>query len=167
MTANPASRNRTRSAWWTRLFRSVGAAAGLLTAAAGAGTTSAAAQGGDYRSAAAAPVAWQQFATQLQGRFQQRLAADDEAARRLQDYMARRAAGAEAAAPFTLPVRAWVLPDGQIERIEFDGFDDDAAAVNLRSILASADAGVPPPDMLQPLHLRLSLRPKDQPRTGK
>lgn len=163
MSVGVASVNKTRAAWWQRLVWSLGAATGLLSGAAGTGPASAVAQGVDYRSAAAAPAAWREFATQLQGRFQQRLAADDAGARKFQDFMAKRDANA---APLALVVRTWVLPNGKVEQIEFDGLDDDDVVVNLRALIATVDASAPPPDMLQPLHLRLSLHPKDQPQQG-
>jgi len=160
MSAGSDNNNVGGPGWLTRLFRSVGLLGGLA-----AGASSVAAQGVDYRPAAAAPAAWQEFAKRLQSRFQQRLAADDEGVRQFQDYMAKRAGAADTPS-LTLVVRTWILPDGKIERIEFDGLDDPAAAVNLRALLAGGDVGTPPPDMLQPLRLRLSLRPKDQPRRG-
>jgi len=164
MNTNAVSHDPRRASWWKRLLWSLGTATGLFSA--GVGPPSAAAQGTDYRSATAAPAAWQEFARQLQGRFQQRLAADDARAQAFQDYMAKRAAGAGATTA-TLIVRAWILPDGNVDRLEFDGLEDDAVPVNLESILANGDVGAPPPDMLQPLRLRLSLRPNDQPEQGK
>ncbi len=161
MSVAVASTNKRAAAWWRRLIWSLGAALGLIPAAAGTGSGSAIAQSIDYRSAAAAPAAWREFATQLQGRFQQRLAADDAGARKFQNFMAMRTGNA---APRAFVVRTWVLPSGKVERIEFDGLDDDDVAVNLRALLVTVDGGKPPSDMLQPLHLRLSLQPKDQPR---
>jgi hypothetical protein len=146
--------------WWKQVVRSLGTVTGLF--AASAGTSVAAAQEADYRSAATAPAAWQAFAKQLQARFEQRIAADDAAARKFQEYMAKRDAGPNAP-PLTFVVRAWILPDGKIERLEFDGLDDKEIAVNLRMLLARDNVGGPPPDMLQPLRLRLSLRQKEQP----
>ncbi len=146
--------------WWKRAFRSLGAATGLI-ATVGAGASVAAAQDAGYRSAATAPEAWQAFAKQLQGRLEQRLAADDKDARKLQEHLAKRDAEANAP-PLTFVARTWILPDGKIERLEFDGLDDKEIAVNLRVLLASDNVGTPPPDMLQPLRLRLSLRPKQQ-----
>jgi len=155
-----------RATWWKRIFRSLGTVAGLFTAGLGAETSSAAAQNSDYRSATAAPSAWQEFAKQLQSRFQQRLAADDATARKFQDYLAKHAGG-KGATPRTLVVRTWILPDGKMERVEFEGLDDAAVAVDLRAVLVGGDVGAqPPPDMLQPLRLRLSLRPNDEPRRG-
>jgi len=160
------SNSACRAAWWKRIFRSLGTVAGLFTAGLGAETSSAAAQNSDYRSATAAPSAWQEFAKQLQSRFQQRLAADDATARKFQDYLAKHAGG-KGATPRTLVVRTWILPDGKMERVEFEGLDDAAVAVDLRAVLIGGDVGAPPPpDMLQPLRLRLSLRPNDEPRRG-
>ncbi len=119
-----------------------------------------------YRSAATAPASWQAFARQLQGRFEQRLAADDNDARSFQDDLAKRDAGANAP-PLTFVVRAWVLPDGEVERLEFDGLDDKEIAVHLQVLLTRDNVGPPPLDMLQPLRFRLSIRPKEQPVGGK
>jgi hypothetical protein len=150
--------------WWKGAFRSLGAVTGLFAAGLGA-ATSVAAQDSNYRSAASAPAAWQTFAKQLKARFEQRLAADDPEARKLQDDMAKQ--DAENAKPLTFGVRAWIRPDGEIERVEFDGLDDDNLKISLRAILGCCEVGAPPSDMLQPLRLRLSLRPKDQPGAGK
>jgi hypothetical protein len=159
------SNSRGRRHWRSWLVRFIGAATGLLAADLETATSSAAAQESAYRPAAAAPAAWQEYAKGLQCRFQQQLAANDDVARRFQDYMTKRAAGADAA-PAPLVVRTWVQSDGKITRIEFDGLDDDEVAVSLRALLSGGDAGPPPLDMLQPLRLRLSLRPKDQPGQG-
>jgi hypothetical protein len=153
-----------RAGRWTRLLRWLGTATGLLGAGLGTGTTSVVAQQSDYRAAAAAPAAWQQFAKQLQDRFQQRLAVDDERARRFQDDMTKRA-GAAKATPASVIARTWILPEGKIERIEFDGLDPDVA-IDLRALLTRGDVGAPPSDMLQPVLLRLSLRPNSQPGRG-
>jgi hypothetical protein len=158
------SSKESRAGRWTRLLRWLGPATGLLGAGLGAGTATVTAQQSDYRAAAAAPAAWQQFAKQLQDRFQQRLAVDDEATRRFQDDMAKRA-GAAQATPASVIARTWILPDGKIERIEFDGLDS-AVAVNLRALLSRGDVGMPPSDMLPPVLLRLSLRPNSQPGQG-
>lgn len=149
-----------RVGWLKRLFWSLGTATGLLTVGLGAQASPIDSQRSDYRSAAAAPAAWQEFAKQLQNRFQQRLAADDEPARRFLDDVAKLAGGKDAAAP-TLIVRAWILPDGKIERVESQGLDS-VAAVRLRALLAGEGVGLPPSDMLQPLQLRLTLRPNDK-----
>ncbi len=150
------------TAWWQRLVWSLGAATGLLSGAAAAGSSPAAAQGGEYRAAAAAPAAWQDFARLLQSRFQQRLAADDKDARSFQDYLAKLDGDK---ANLAVVVRSWIAPDGKVARVEFNGLDDDAA-VSLRALLVETEVSAPPAGMLQPLHLRLSLRPKEQPEQG-
>ena len=167
MTMKPdaVSNNNSRMGWWKKIFWSLGAVTGFLTAGLGAGASSVAAQDTDYRSASTAPASWQEFAKQLQDRFQQRLASDDEQGRKFQDYMAKRGK-ASSTTSLTLVVRTWVMPDGKVERLEFDGLNDDVVAVDLRALLARGDVGAPPLDMLQPLHLRLSLRPEDQPGQG-
>jgi hypothetical protein len=160
MSRDGVKNSENRVGWLKRLFWSLGTATGLLTAGLGAQASPTDSQRSDYRSAAAAPAAWQEFAKQLQNRFQQRLAADEGAARRFQDDMAKLAEGKNAAPP-TLIVRTWILPDGKVERVESEGLDP-VSAISLRTLLAGEGVGVPPPDMLQPLHLRLTLRPNDK-----
>jgi hypothetical protein len=161
--------HRPRADWWWRMFRSAAASAGLLTAGVGAEASPLAVDNGNYRSATAAPETWQAFARQLQGQVEQRLAGDDARARRFQDYLTRRSqqsGAASDAAPLTVVLRTWVLADGQVHRVEFDGIDDADAIADLRALLIGGNIGAPPPEMLQPLHLRLSLRAKDAPRQG-
>jgi hypothetical protein len=67
----------------------------------------------------------------------------------------------------TVVARTWIRPDGRVERLEFDGLDDSETTVSLRMLLMLENVGTPPPDMLQPLRLRLALRPKEQPAEGK
>ncbi|MEN3380811.1 MAG: hypothetical protein V7608_855 [Hyphomicrobiales bacterium] len=157
---NTGSKNRRRAPWWKRHSRFLGAVAGLLTAGLASDASSVVAQNGNYRSVREVPAAWQDFAKQLQARFEQRIAADDEKARHFQDYVARR--GETSAAPLSFRLRTWILADGKVERVEFDGVDNDVA-VALRALLINGEVGVPPPDMLQPLHLRLSLRASAEP----
>ena len=157
---NTGSKNNRRAAWWKRHLRSLGAAAGLLTAELAGDASSLAAQNSNYRSAREVPAAWQDFAKQLQARLEQRIAADDEKARHFQDYMARRRDASTA--PVSFRLRTWILATGKVERAEFEGIDNDIA-VALRALLINADVDVPPPDMLQPLHLRLSLRANPDP----
>ncbi|WP_143199258.1 hypothetical protein [Bradyrhizobium sp. NAS80.1] len=120
------------------------------------------AQEADYRSAASAPSSWQSFAGGLQGRLQQRLAGNDADARAFQDYMRKYEPGSSAS-PMKFVARIWILPDGRIERLEFDGLEDKEIAVHLRALLTRDNVGAPPEDMLQPLRLRLSLRPNERP----
>jgi hypothetical protein len=152
------------SRWW-RMFRSAAASAGLLAAGVGAEASPLAVDDGNYRSATAAPETWQAFARQLQGQVEQRLAGDDAKARRFQDYLTSRSQQS-GAAPLTVVLRISVLADGQLHHVEFDGIDDADAIADLRALLIGENVGAPPPEMLQPLHLRLSLRAKDAQRQG-
>jgi hypothetical protein len=138
--------------------------AGLIVAGAEAKASPVAASSGEYRPAAAVPESWQVFARQVQARLEQQLAGDSDKARHVQDYLVRR--DGEASAPSKFVLRAWVRPDGKVNRIEVDGIDNAEAAADLRALLINGDVGVPPPAMLQPLHLRLSPRANNRPREG-
>lgn len=157
-------KQRSGTSWWKRLAGAFGALTGLLTATTGAGQTSAAALGNDYRPQTSAPAAWLEFATNLQAQFQQRLAADDPDARKFREFMTKRE-GREG--PLKLVVRTWILPSGKVGQIEFDGLDDDHVAATLRTLLVAIDTAAPPPDMLQPLRLRLSLQLQGERREGR
>lgn len=112
-----------------------------------------------YRSAAEAPSTWRNYAMRLQANFQQRLAEHDKAVARIANEMAhaRSATGAsDASPPAAVTMRVWVAPNGKLERVAFDNLTE-AAAADLGVLLGTADVGAPPPDMLQPLRLRLSL----------
>ncbi|MEW6639084.1 MAG: hypothetical protein AB1586_01170 [Pseudomonadota bacterium] len=140
-----------------RWLRWLGAATGVITVGLGSSAVPAVAQRADFQSAAAAPAAWQAFAKQLQSQFQQQLAGEDVAARQVRDSMAGHGADAS---PVSVVVRAWILPSGTVEKIDFDNLEPDVARP-LRTLLIRDNVGSPPADMLQPLHLRLSLRPRD------
>ena len=156
------TRLRQRVSWWQRLFPSLGAAAGLLTAGLASDASPVAAQDRNYRSAREVPASWQDFAKQLQARFEQRLAADDDRTRHVQDLVARRGESANGT-PQAFRLRTWILASGRVERVEFEGLSSDVATA-LRSLLINSDVGAPPPDMLQPVHLRFSLRPNAEQR---
>ncbi|MBB5048295.1 hypothetical protein HNR60_003058 [Rhodopseudomonas rhenobacensis] len=151
---------RRRSGWWRRLLWSLGA--GFLTGTA-AEQAVVAAQPSDYRAAATAPLAWQQFSQQLQLRFADLLAANGKLPRHLQDYLAARGTDAP---PLSLTLRSWISPAGNIERVEFVDLADDKVAADLRGLLNGGHVGVPPPEMPQPVNLRLSLRPPEPPQKG-
>jgi hypothetical protein len=103
------------------------------------------------------PATWQAFAARVQVKFQQRLAGDDAAAKQFQDYMTRRF-DKPGTPPPSVIVRAWIGGDGKVDRLEFEGVFDLDVIVNLRAVLVSADVGTPPPpEMPQPLRLRLLL----------
>jgi hypothetical protein len=165
-TADAVGKRESRAAWWKKIFRPAAAMAGLIVAGAEAKAAPVAAESSGYRSATTVPETWQVFARQLQQRFEQQLAGDSDAARRIQDYLTRQGGGADAPA-LRLVVRAWVLTDGKVSRVEVDGMDDAGMRVELRALLMAGGVGAPPAEMLQPLHLRLSLRAKDRSREGK
>lgn len=153
-----------RGQGWRALVGWFGTVAGLFGAGIATATTHVAAQEGDYRTAASAPAAWHVFARQLQSSFEQQLMVDDEAALRFQGQLEKRAESGSAA-PAALGIRAWILPDGRVERLEFDRLDPESA-VNLRVLLSRGNVGAPPAGMLQPVHLRLALRRDKQPAQG-
>jgi hypothetical protein len=120
-----------------------------------------AASEGDKPSATEVPAGWQAFAARLQLRFQERLSSDDKNASRLRDTMTKRAK-ATGAAP-TLIVRAWILADGKVSRVELEGLPDENDVHDLGAVLIGETIGAVPPDMPQPLRLRLSLSQKAKP----
>jgi hypothetical protein len=118
------------------------------------------AQGLDYRDPAKAPPSWGQFAKLVQYRFETWIGADEEVANRFRAYVIDHA-GKEDGPPPTLVVRAWLNPDGTVERVTFDALKDARANADLRTILTRGNVGeAPPPEMLQPLNLRFSLNLK-------
>jgi hypothetical protein len=118
------------------------------------------AEGLDYRDPDKAPPSWKQFAKLVQYRFETWIGADDEIANRFRAYVTDRA-GKEDGPPQALVVRAWLNPDGTVERVSFDALKDARADADLRIILKRGNIGeAPPPEMLQPLNLRFSLNPK-------
>ena len=162
MIAGPVGGREGRATWWKRIVGSVAAAtAGLFAAGTGADATPVTVEKSNYRPADAAPATWQAFARQLQEKIEQRLAGDDERARRFQDYLTGRPAGADAP-PVTLVLQTWISATGQLHRVELGGINDPDVLDNLRALLTGDNVGAPPPEMLQPLHLRLSLRAKDR-----
>lgn len=152
MNANVADNSDSRARWWAKVLRSLGIAGGVAAASTVASLVTA--EQASYRSAATAPASWQNLATELKTRFEERLAADSEVARRMRDAVTQ----FEQQSPLMLIVRAWIAPTGKVERLEFDGLDDAEIAIELRALLAVVTVGPPPSEMLQPLHLRLSLR---------
>ena len=117
----------------------------------------ASAQASDYRSRETVPPAWTHFSGLVKSQFEQWLAADEAVARRFRTWLAESAAKRNGA-PSTLVVLAWLGPDGSVERVTFASLGDDRANEDLRQILTRGNvAASPPPEMLQPLHFRLSL----------
>ncbi|MEW6642033.1 MAG: hypothetical protein AB1586_16125 [Pseudomonadota bacterium] len=123
----------------------------------------AAAQGLDFREPGKAPPSWGQFAKLVQYRFESWIEGDDEVARRFRAYV-KEHTGKEDGLPPALVVRAWLNPDGTVERVTFPALKNAAADADLRTILTRGNVGeAPPPEMLQPLNLRFSINPKKAP----
>ena len=151
-----ASRKAPKPSITHRLLRLMASVAGLIPIIVAAGP-SAIAQNTDYKPAAEAPPAWRAFAAELQSRLQERLAADDDATRGVRGYLDQNSQNS-----LSFIVRTWIAQNGKVERIEFDGIDDPAISMNLRALLSGASVSAPPPEMLQPLRLRLGLRAPDR-----
>ncbi len=118
------------------------------------------AQGSDYRDSDKAPPSWSQFAKLVKYRFEQWITADDPVANRFRTYVTERI-GKDDGPPQTLVVRAWLNPDGTVQRVSFATLNDPHADEDLHTILNRGNVGeAPPPEMLQPLNLRFSLNLK-------
>jgi hypothetical protein len=144
-----AALRRWRRAGW----RAVVVLCGLLPFHAGG----AVAQAPAYLSPDSVPVAWGEFAALVKSRFEQRIAADDPIANRFRDWLLK-SQGTPEAAPAALIVRAWIAPDGGVERVSFAPLGNGRADQDLRALLVRGNVGkAPPRDMLQPIHLRFSL----------
>jgi hypothetical protein len=115
------------------------------------------AQNLDYRSPSTVPPAWSRFAMLVQYRFKQWLAADNEVAYRFHLYLENRVIN-EPGPLEPLVVAVWISGDGKVQRVDFPALPDKQANADLHLILERGDIGEPPPpDMLQPLRLKLAL----------
>jgi hypothetical protein len=115
----------------------------------------------DKSSTTEVPSSWQAFAARLQLRFQERLSSDNKNASRLRDSMIRRAKAAGTAP--TVIVRAWILTDGKVSRVELESQPSESDSHDLEAVLIGETIGAVPPDMPQPLRLRLTLGQKARP----
>lgn len=116
------------------------------------------AQDFSYRPAGSVPAPWIRYAELVRFRFAEWMGGDGEAARRLHVFMENRLVSGSVPAEAVV-VKAWVTPDGTVQRVEFPSLGDDQADADLRSLLTQGAVGeAPPRDMLQPLHLKLSLK---------
>lgn len=114
----------------------------------------------EFREAAKAPPHWAQFAKLVRYRFEDWMGADDEVGNRFRTYL-RDHRGKEDGPPQTLEVRAWLNPDGSIEKVTFPPLSNAQANNDLRTLLTRGNVGeAPPPEMLQPLRMRLTLNLK-------
>ena len=115
------------------------------------------AQGLDYRSPDAAPPAWGQFAKLVKFRFEEWISADEVVANRFRAWL-KETSGKQDSAPTSLVVKAWLNPDGSVERVSFAALKDERANNDLRVVLTRGNIGeAPPPEMLQPINLRFQI----------
>ncbi len=111
----------------------------------------------DYRPAAGAPSHWAAFAKLVTSHFEANISADDEIANRFRSYLVEHR-GKEDGPPQAFTVQTWVGAQGTIEKVAFPPLKNVQADADLRTLLARGTVGMsPPPDLLQPLNLRLSL----------
>ncbi|RQR62336.1 YbaB/EbfC family DNA-binding protein [Burkholderia sp. Bp9126] len=107
------------------------------------------------------PQTWITYAHLVGRQFQGWLEADGDAADRLHRSLEARVLNARAdAPPSAIVVRAWIGANGTVTRVEFDPLGDTGADAALRQLLTAGPlAEPPPPDMRQPLRVRLRLAP--------
>jgi hypothetical protein len=114
----------------------------------------------DYRDPSSAPPSWIQFAKLVKYRFESWMTADEAVANRFRTYL-KEHNGKDDGPPQTLVVKAWLNPDGSVERVSFASLNDHQADEDLRTIHKRGNVGeAPPPEMVQPLNLRFSLNLK-------
>jgi hypothetical protein len=110
-------------------------------------------QGGPIQHARAdsVPVRWVEYASGVTRQLQARLADDHDAtAARLHAFLDARDASASV-------LRLWINRQGAISRVTFASLGDAQADRDLRQVVTRGGFGRPPPDMRQPLVLRLRL----------
>jgi hypothetical protein len=116
-----------------------------------------AAQGLEFKKPDQVPPSWTQFSKLVKYRFDEWLRADDPIADRFRVYI-KVHAGQWDGPPPMMTVRTWINPDGTVSKVSFSDLKDAGAASDLRTLLTRGNIGEgPPPEMLQPIHLRFSL----------
>lgn len=105
------------------------------------------------------PQSWISYAQLVGRQFQACLETDDDSANQLHQYLEDRILKAQDdAPPAAIVVRAWIDSTGGVTRVAFDSLGDPNADAILRRLLRSRTmTEPPPPDMLQPLRVRLRL----------
>jgi hypothetical protein len=135
--------------WGTAIAGRLGLAAPARKASA---PVSALVQIAGYRSSGGAPAAWRQFALAVQSGLERRLSVEDEIHRLFRPH-----GTAGDTLVRAVKARVWIAETGEVARLEFDDVHEKLA-IALREVLAGYRVNaVPPSDMLQPLHLKLSL----------
>lgn len=114
-----------------------------------------------FRNAADAPPSWGVFAKRLKSACESALQANNPIARRLNDALEKiQTAAKPDEPPLRVRVSLWIALNGTISRVAFTPLASDQATADLSALLTRVSAGVPPADMLQPIHLSLSLTPR-------
>ena len=109
------------------------------------------------RPGSGAAASWAQFAKLVKYRFETWISADEAISNRFRTYIMEHS-GKDDGPPPMLVVRAWLNPDGTVERVSFPPFKNAQADEDLHTILKRGNIGeAPPPEMLQPLNLRFSV----------
>ncbi len=104
------------------------------------------------------PPTWTQFAKLLRYRFEERLSSGDPISARFRVYLTAQA-GASDGPPDIVIVSVWIRSDGAINRLAFEPFRDASATKDFITILAHGKIGeAPPPDMPQPVRLKINLK---------
>lgn len=106
----------------------------------------------------AVPQSWSSYAGLVGRQFQVWLMGDDDVAYRFHKFLEDRAVGGLDAPLPPLQVKVWIDADGRVGRVEFLSLGDAQADADLRQLLTQKSLSEPPPpDMRQPLMLRLNL----------
>ncbi|MCR6629205.1 MAG: hypothetical protein NVV74_03620 [Magnetospirillum sp.] len=105
------------------------------------------------------PASWKSYAGLVGHQFQAWLMADDDVAWRLHKFLEDRAVSAADTPPGPLLVKVWINSEGQVTQLDFASLGSSQADVDLRQLLTTNPLSEPPPpDMRQPLMLRLDLQ---------
>lgn len=105
------------------------------------------------------PQPWVSYAQLVARQFQVWLEAKDDAADQFHQLLEERIlhAGGDASPPMIV-VRVWIDADGAVSKVAFDSLGDAKADALLSQLLTTHPmAEPPPPDMRQPLRIRLRL----------
>lgn len=114
---------------------------------------------GGSAAAQTVPASWKSYAGLVGQQFQAWLMDDDDVAYRLHKFLEDRTIGATDEPPGPLLIKVWIGAQGQVTRLDFPSLGSAQADGDLRQLLtASPLSEPPPPDMRQPLTLRLNLQ---------
>ncbi|HEY1611569.1 MAG TPA: YbaB/EbfC family DNA-binding protein [Paraburkholderia sp.] len=105
------------------------------------------------------PQRWIDYGQLVGTQFQAGLEHNDDEANQFHTFLENRILNAKGdTPPPAIVIRAWIGPDGTVSQVDFDSLGDAQADATLRKLLtAHPISEPPPPDMLQPLRVRLHL----------